>query len=228
MDTNGQIVEALAPAHWSRIRSLGGKISPTFPPLFLACDVTNPLLGPEGAAAIYGPQKGLRREHVERMDLASHQMAKMLTQLSGQSFSLTEAPGAGAAGGSAFGLLSFAGGRMISGGELVSDWLNLSARIKAADLVFTGEGRLDRTSLQGKGPGLVIGKALEMGKKVHVFTGAVEPGLMIPCGVEVHVISPSHVPIAEALSQAESYLQESVSLAFANGGLEKEASFSRR
>ena len=228
MDTNGQIVEALAPAHWSRIRSLGGKISPTFPPLFLACDVTNPLLGPEGAAAIYGPQKGLRREDVERMDLASHQMAKMLTQLGGQSFSLTEAPGAGAAGGTAFGLLSFAGGRIISGGELVSDWLNLSARIKVADLVFTGEGRLDRTSLQGKGPGLVIGKALEMGKKVHVFTGAVEPGLMIPCGVEVHVISPSHVPIAEALSQAERYLQESVSLAFANGGLEKEASFSRR
>jgi glycerate kinase len=97
-DENGQIVEPLAPAHWSRIRSLGGKISPTFPPLFLACDVTNPLLGPQGAAAMYGPQKGLGREDVGRMDLASHQMAKMLTQLGGQSFSLTEVPGAGAAG----------------------------------------------------------------------------------------------------------------------------------
>lgn len=60
------------------------------------------------------------------------------------------------------------------------------------------------------GPGLVVGKALEIGMKVHVFTGAVEPGLMIPRGVEVHVISPSHVPISEALSHAEKYLQESV------------------
>ncbi len=219
LDTTGRIVEPLVPANWARIGSLSGKISPTFPPLFLACDVTNPLLGPQGTATIYGPQKGLRREDVERMDLASHRIAKMLTQLGGQSFSLTEVPGTGTAGGIAFGLLSFAGGRMISGAKLVSDWLNLSARIKAADLVFTGEGRLDKTSLQGKGPGLVIRQAQGMGKKVHVFTGAVEPGLTIPSGVDVHVISPPHVPLAVALGQTERFLQESVLRACSTHGL---------
>ena len=124
-----------------------------FRPSFLACDVANPLLGPDGATAVYGPQKGLRPADSQRLETTMGRIALMLGDHCGSPSNLPETPGAGAAGGLSFGLMAGARARLLPGFELVSAWLGLDARIAAADIVITGEGCFDATSLSGKGPG---------------------------------------------------------------------------
>ena len=95
------------------------------------------------------------------------------------------------------------------GYALVEAWLDLEARIAAADVVVTGEGRFDTSSLEGKGPGAVIARARRDGKSVHVFAGAVTAES--PSGIAVHAITPAGTPLEDALGQAAEYLAASVS-----------------
>lgn len=209
----GQKILVPVPAVWSHISRLSGQVSPAFPPIRIACDVTNPLTGPRGAAATYGPQKGLRPADLARLDAESARMARLLCVHCGQPESLMDVPGAGAAGGISFGLMTAAGAQLLPGFDLVSAWLNLEARLTIADLVITGEGRFDDSSLQGKGPGAVAARALALGKKVHVFAGratAAHP----PANLALHSITPAHLPLAEALPQAAQLLAQAVRAAF--------------
>jgi glycerate kinase len=111
----------------------------------VASDVTNPLFGENGAAAVFGPQKGADAEQVKYLDAALRQLATRNGKLD-----LANAPGAGAAGGLGFGLLAFFGAELRSGIEIVLEATNLQQRLKNADLCLTGEGRLDSQSLAGK------------------------------------------------------------------------------
>jgi glycerate kinase len=111
----------------------------------VACDVTNPLFGENGAAVIFGPQKGATPDDVRRLDAALRQLATRNGKLD-----LASVPGAGAAGGLGFGLLAFFGAQLRSGIDIVLDATNLRQRLKNADLCITGEGRLDSQSLAGK------------------------------------------------------------------------------
>ena len=172
-DDAGRPVSPPVPAHWSRIQRLTGTVPTSLPPIFIACDVTNPLLGPQGATAVYGPQKGLQSADLARLEHECARLGLMLCTRCGKPDTLMDAPGAGAAGGIAFGLMAAAGARLLSGFDLVSAWLDLERRIAAADLVFTGEGRFDASSLTGKGPGAVARRALALGKPVQVFAGQV-------------------------------------------------------
>src|SRR5687768_14071265 len=147
------------PARWREINRMAGSVHPPVPPIRIACDVSNPLLGPRGAAAIYGPQKGLRAEDLPRLDHESARLAAMLCTYCKKPPSLMEVPGAGAAGGIAFGLMTAADAQLVSGVDLVSAWLDLEARLASADVVITGEGRFDDSSLSGKGPGAVAARA---------------------------------------------------------------------
>jgi glycerate kinase len=100
-----------------------------------------------------------------------------------------ERPGAGAAGGIAFGLMAAANAALLPGFDLVSSWIDLDDRLSAADMVVTGEGRFDESSLSGKGPGTVVRRALAQGKLVHVFAGEVALPRRIP-GLFTHAITP--------------------------------------
>ncbi|MCC7351321.1 MAG: glycerate kinase [Phycisphaerales bacterium] len=111
----------------------------------VACDVGNPLYGPDGAAPIFGPQKGATPEQVEYLDSALHKLA----QRSGRP-DLAMAPGAGAAGGLGFGMMAFFGATLRSGIEIVMEATRLRQRLDGADLCLTGEGRLDGQSAAGK------------------------------------------------------------------------------
>ena len=122
--------------------------------LVAATDVDNPLLGPNGASAVYGPQKGADREAVLDLDDALRRWADVAEACVAQP-GLRERPGAGAAGGLGFGLMAL-GAVVTSGFDLVAEAVGLRARVEAADLVVTGEGRLDAQSLRGK---VVIGIA---------------------------------------------------------------------
>jgi glycerate 2-kinase len=206
LDTDGRCVEGAAPEFWEQVVRVESGRMRKLPPVWIACDVTNPLLGPRGAATVYGPQKGLRVETLPALETGSARLAGLLCASCGVYVNLAETPGAGAAGGIAFGLMAAAGGRQVPGFELVSDWLRVDERLAAADLVITGEGRFDDSSLQGKGPGSLVRAALALGKPVHVFAGRVDA--TETSGLRLHEVSPRGVPLADALPMAGQWLQE--------------------
>lgn len=119
--------------------------------LTVAVDVRNPLLGVRGATRVYGPQKGLCAEDFKPAERCLRRLATVFRHQFGGDFS--GRPGAGAAGGLGFGLLAFAGAKLQPGFELLAMYAALEERLRRADLVVTGEGALDRTSILGKGCG---------------------------------------------------------------------------
>jgi glycerate 2-kinase len=202
---NGTPVAVPTPDTWARI----ARIEPPrldLPPIFIACDVTNPLLGPHGATATFGPQKGLGPEDLPRLEAQMARMAALLCAACGQPFSLAETPGAGATGGLPFGLMVGAGARLVPGFALVSAWLDLPARLVAADLLLTGEGRFDATSLHGKGPGSLVREARRLGKPAQVFAGS----LGVVESHELHAITPPGLPLTEALPRTAELLAAAV------------------
>ncbi len=210
LDAAGATVAVPVPAAWERIQRIDGSGAVKLPPIFIACDVTNPLLGPRGATTTFGPQKGLRAEDLPRLEAQAARMAALLCAACGQPNSLADVPGAGAAGGIGFGLMAACGAKLVPGFDLVSDWLDLPARLAAADLVLTGEGRFDATSLGGKGPGRLLAEARRLGKPVHVIAGSL--GLSALSGAEgtadgqLHAITPAGMPLAEALPRTAELL----------------------
>jgi glycerate kinase len=200
----GALISLPVPSTWARITRIEGRAA--LPPVFIACDVTNPLLGPCGATATFGPQKGLRSEDLPRLEAQAARMAALLCAAFGQPSALAESPGAGAAGGIGFGLMAACGAKLVPGFDLVAAWLDLPARLAAADLVLTGEGRFDATSLAGKGPGGLVAAARRLGKPVHVFAGS----LGLPEDDHLHAITPPGLPLAEALPRTAELLAAAV------------------
>ena len=139
----------------------------------VACDVTNPLTGPSGAAHIYGPQKGATPEMVELLDAGLANLDRVLQRDLGKS--VGQVPGAGAAGGLGAGLMALLGGRLVSGIELVLDVLEFDDKAKGAQLIITGEGKFDAQSAFGKVPMGVAQRARSLGVPVVVVAGSVLP-----------------------------------------------------
>lgn len=138
----------------------------------VACDVENPLCGEKGCSHIFAPQKGATPEMIEKMDADMRNYAR----LTKKEFSNADdnAKGAGAAGGLGFALLSYLNAEMKSGISLVIEETGLEEKMKDADLVITGEGRLDSQSVMGKAPIGVARIAKKHGKRVIAFAGAVK------------------------------------------------------
>ena len=208
---DGREISNLCPEEWKNVNFLEGALPPGFPPMHVACDVANPLLGPRGMVRVYGPQKGLPVEDLPAFEKDVELMVGRLLERVGKSKDLMEIAGAGAAGGIGFGLMAWAGAKIISGTDLVLAWLDLPARIRAADVVFTGEGRFDQSSLEGKGPSAVITLALAAGKQVHALVGSAERGLALPAGLCLHEITPTGMPLSEALTHSGDLLARTVS-----------------
>ena len=137
--------------------------------LTLAADVDNPLTGLDGAAAVYGPQKGASPAEVARLDAGLRRWAAVVAAAVGKDWSA--APGAGAAGGVGFAAMAVLGARMQPGIELVLELTGLEARLAGADLVITGEGSLDGQSLAGKAPVGVARAAARHGVPVVAVAG---------------------------------------------------------
>lgn len=213
-DAQGQPLDPASPFMWGTDTRLAGEVWPHIPDIRIACDVTNPLLGPNGATSIYGPQKGLKEEDKNELERAVGNMAKRLCTHCGRDRSAMMMPGAGAAGGIAFGLHVGCDARLIPGFELVGKWLSLHEKLERAGLVVTGEGRFDASSLQGKGPGSVARSALEAHKRVCVFAGALDRHAREFLDDSPHAqgvaISPEDMPLPEALQQGPDLLRQAV------------------
>ena len=139
-----------------------------------ATDVTNPLCGPEGASATYGPQKGADAAAVAELDQALTHFADVMARDLG--IETRDRPGAGAAGGGGAAALAFLGATLQSGAAVVGDAAGLEARVRAADVVVTGEGRLDGQTSFGKGPLQVARLARACGRPVVCVAGSLGPG----------------------------------------------------
>ena len=139
------------------------------------CDVDNPLLGPTGAAAVYSPQKGASPSVVEKLEAFSDRFSDMAERAIGLAAGgLREMPGAGAAGGLGFGLAAFLGAELRPGIDVVIDAVGFRERARGADLLVTGEGRMDSQSLRGKAPSGIAAVAAELGLPCVAFCGYVE------------------------------------------------------
>ncbi|QIM15509.1 glycerate kinase [Leucobacter insecticola] len=138
----------------------------------VACDVDNPLTGPRGAAAVFGPQKGADAAAVERIDAGLARFAEVLAHAAQQDPTVLQAlPGLGAAGGLALGLVALFNAELVPGSELVSESIGLRDALAGADLIITGEGRLDAQSFDGKVVSRIRADA-EPGTPVIVVAGS--------------------------------------------------------
>ena len=140
------------------------------------CDVTAPLYGAEGAAFVFGPQKGATPEQTARLDEGLRQLHRTAEQTEGLC-SRPETPGAGAAGGLGYGVMTFLGGTLKSGTDAVLDTVGFDAQLRDAGLVLTGEGKFDRQSLTGKVVSGVARRAAAAGVPVAVIAGDLGDGI---------------------------------------------------
>ncbi len=135
----------------------------------IASDVDNPLLGPAGAATVFGPQKGASADDIARLELSLSRWASVVTTATGKD--AAHAPGAGAAGGVGFAGLSMLNATLTSGADMVLDLVRFSERAHEACLVITGEGSLDEQTLHGKAPAVVASHAHKAGTPVVAVAG---------------------------------------------------------
>ena len=162
----GAPLAELARIDWSMPAGFAGL------PVVAATDVTNPLIGANGAAGVFGPQKGATPEDVQELEAALVRYASVVRRSLG--VEIATLAGAGAAGGLAAGLVAFLGARIVSGFDVVAEATELHKRFAAADLIVTGEGRFDAQSLRGKGPARLVEMARVAGKRIVVFAGSAE------------------------------------------------------
>jgi glycerate kinase len=171
--------------------------------LVVACDVDNPLCGPRGASAVYGPQKGATPEMVRELDAALAHYARVATVATGRD--VAGLPGAGAAGGLGAGLLFFTPARLRPGVEIVLETTGFDALVAGADLVITGEGRTDAQTAMGKAPIGVAAAAKRHGVPVVCLSGGLGEGAdeVLAKGIDALAsVVPGPIPLEEAVGRA--------------------------
>ncbi|MBF8730134.1 glycerate kinase [Pseudomonas guariconensis] len=174
----------------------------------VAADVDNPLCGPNGASAIFGPQKGASPEQVQALDQALGHFADLCAQLLGDD--VREFPGCGAAGGMGFAAKAFMGAQFRPGVEVVAELAGLDALVQGADLVITGEGRFDAQTLRGKTPMGVARVAKRHGVPVVVLAGTLGEGYqqLYAHGIDAaFALASGPMSLEQACAQAAQLLQ---------------------
>lgn len=214
LDSNGDpLLGSPTPDRWAKIHRIDVSRS-TLPSDFeirLACDVENPLLGSSGAAAVFAPQKGLTPERFEELEALTRRIADLLCEACGIDPKSMDTPGAGAAGGAAFGLQTALGARIVSGYELVKTWIGLRPKFEKAQCVVTGEGRFDASSLHGKGPGALALETAQTDKRLLVLAGSLGEIENAPFPKDCLVaISPLDMPLETALKATRENLAQAL------------------
>ncbi|MEY2668409.1 MAG: hypothetical protein RJA59_1047, partial [Pseudomonadota bacterium] len=179
--------------------------------ILVACDVDNPLTGPRGASAVYGPQKGATPAVVAELDAALERYARVAREATGRD--VAGVPGAGAAGGLGAGLLFFTPARLVPGIDLVLDSTRFDEQVRGASLVIVGEGRTDHQTAMGKAPVGVARVAARHGVPVLLVSGSLGPGAeeVLAQGIgRIVQAAPEGMPVAEAMGRAAELLEAAV------------------
>ena len=165
----------------------------------VACDVHNPFYGPEGAAHVFARQKGADDAMIAALDEGMRSFAQVVYQETGKDIATT--PGSGAAGGMGGGMMAFLHAELKPGADLLLDLCRFDERIADADLIITGEGRIDRQSLMGKIPGRILQKGKERSIPVIGIAGCVEDETLLKeAGFQdVYATKPKEISLEEAM-----------------------------
>lgn len=183
--------------------------------IVVACDVDNPLLGPRGAARIYGPQKGATPEQVEVLEKNLLHFSRLIVR--DLSHDVSNIPGAGAAGGLGAGLIAFCNATLKPGIELIMEIVQFEKQLQGADLVLTGEGRTDAQTVSGKTPWGVAQAAKQFGIPVILLTGEIGEGAeqLYKQGIDVlHPIVVGPMTQCEAMAKARELLTDATERLF--------------
>jgi glycerate kinase len=176
--------------------------------ILVACDVKNPLLGENGAARVYGPQKGADPEMVSKLEHNLAHFAEVIRTCLG--ISVTEIPGAGAAGGLGAALMVFLSARLKPGFELISEIVQLEKHIAEADLVITAEGKIDQQTRFGKTPAGVANFTRKLKKPLLAFAGTLDENVenLYELGFDSIIpIADKSMSIKESIANADTLLQ---------------------
>lgn len=167
----------------------------------VACDVDNPFSGPDGAAFVFGPQKGANTDMVGQLDLGLKTFSQTIKKITGKD--IDNIPGAGAAGGMGGGFVAFLNAKLSRGIDMVLDALMFDQQIKDADLIITGEGRLDKQTIMGKAPMGILQAGLKQGKPVIAVGGSVcDTDILSETGfTAIFPILPYPVPLSNAMDK---------------------------
>jgi glycerate 2-kinase len=203
-DDRGRPVDPL-PAHFSDIKSVIPPIITRLPEVIGLADVETRLTGPGGAIYTFGPQKGLSPAEVRQLDSDLQALVKRLGHDLGSNFS--DSISSGAAGGFGYGIQTFLNGRLVSGFQVVAEKLGLAERIQQADVVITGEGKIDSQSLQGKGPIGVATIAKQLNKAIWAVAAVIDDReLVSPHFQKLIALVSGKTSVADALTQPETLL----------------------
>ena len=175
--------------------------------IIAAVDVQNPLLGENGATRVFGPQKGASEDELNVLERALTRLADVVAEEFG--FDYRDWPGAGAAGGLGFGLMSFCGATIRPGFDVVAEAVGLESKMKGVDVVITGEGSLDRQTLEGKTPAGVARLARKLGRKVFAIAGRYDGNQQVQeLFDEVYQLARSGMSEKEQMKHAGELLRE--------------------
>lgn len=192
---DGHMLSGIQKINWNLDWPHAGRV-------LIATDVVNPLLGSEGAAAVFAPQKGANSEQCQILEAGLAHVSRLLSQIRGMDY--TALPGVGAAGGLAYGLQQLPRAGIISGSQWVAEQLNLFQKIQQADIVITGEGRFDATSFGGKATGNVLVWASD--KPVFIVCGHVRDKLEALGDVAVYSLAKEEADTDAAITQPQRIL----------------------
>jgi glycerate 2-kinase len=177
------------------------------PKIIAAVDVQNPLLGENGATRVFGPQKGVSKDELNVLEQALTRLADVVAEEF--DFDYRDRPGAGAAGGLGFGLMSFCGATIQPGFDVVAEAVGLESKMNAVDVVITGEGSLDRQTLEGKTPAGVARLARKLGKEVFAIAGRYDGNQQVhDLFGEVYQLARSGMSEREQMKRAGQLLRE--------------------
>ena len=176
--------------------------------ILVACDVDNPLVGPRGSAAVFGPQKGATPGMVRKLDQYLGKLGRLIQRTTGRD--VLQVAGSGAAGGIAGGFMGLLGAQLSPGSDLVFELLKVEEQVRKADLIFTGEGQIDFQTPFGKGPGMLAKTAKDAGVPVIGIAGSVagDVGSLYDQGfTALFSILASPLTIEAAIRQADQLLE---------------------
>ena len=201
------------PESWPRIAKISTQGLVSLPPIRIACDVSNKLLGDDGATFQFGIQKGLCSSRKIEMEENIEFMSSRLATAFDKPLDFREQAGSGAAGGVGYGLSLGFDTKFVPGFSFVSKWFDLETAIKKADLILTGEGRFDQTSLYGKGPYEIIRMASKYEKKVILLAGSVEKEAAEKCmrefgNVKIEAFGSDQLSLVENLANASELFEQ--------------------
>jgi glycerate kinase len=210
LDATGALLEPI-PLQLARLTHIRRPISfataeMDAPEVVGMCDVENPLLGPRGATRTYGPQKGADGQTLVWLEEGLTRLADVVASDLGNDFRAV--PGAGAAGGMGFGLMSFWGAQVRSGFTTIAEAIDLETIVAQSDLVVTGEGSMDAQTLEGKGPAGVAVLARKLGKRVIAFAGCMsDEALLRQIFDGVFALKDETISLETAMKDAEFLLE---------------------